>query len=290
MFKITEEENYWRSVLGFGQPKCGKTSFSLTAPQPILVLNFDGGVPGLPPGVSGSEIYIQNYPPADVNPDLKKSGWARSTTLGECMMQDILDVRNQLMKEGSSLELNDWFKKEKVTIPRPQTVVLDGLVEFNQALLDWLMGRENMKDPSDAEGDALKFWGKRLDRFNNLLRFLLPTPVHKVLNTWDTAEMVKERGAKMAEPTGVRTPDIGGKLDAWAAGKVDASLYFYTEKRADGVHHFVCTKPNAKVKCVGVRSRFDLPEQVDITINLKEVGTAAYLSPWERVWGKAVAK
>src|SRR6185436_2175957 len=136
MFKITDEENYWRSVLGFGQPKCGKTSFALTAPQPILVLNFDGGVPGLPPGVNGSEVYIQNYPPAEVNPDLTKSGWARSTVLGQAMMQDILDVRNQLMAGATELNMTDHFTKQVVQIPRPQTIVLDGLVEFNQALLD----------------------------------------------------------------------------------------------------------------------------------------------------------
>lgn len=279
MYRAGSAENAWKAVLGFAPPKCGKSTFALYAPQPILVLNYDGGNPAAPPG-AGNEIYIQDYPVAETEIDPKNAKWSRTNQVGAQMIQDIIDVRNTLITDAKELTLNDWHTGEKFTMPRPMTVVLDGLVQFNTALMDWLMFSKNYKDTYDAGADVIKFWGMRLDRMNTLFRYILPLPCHKVLNTWQTDE--KEGGGVNAKHTGNVIPDIGGKMNDWSAGMVDASLYFFTEKINNQTKYYVCTKPTSNVKCLGVRGRYDLPDSIDITLDTKNPK-----NPWERVWGVA---
>lgn len=290
MHKIDSTENNYKKVLEFGPPKGGgKSTFSLYAPQPILILNYDGGNPQLPPGIEGKDVYVQNYPASEqeVRPD--NHNWVKSKSVGGFMIQDILDVRNQLVTNKEVIKVRDWFQKVEHEIPRPATVILDGLVAFNTALLDWLMANEGMKSTGDAGKDALKFWGQRLDKMNTLFRFLLPLPANIILITWETEEMVRKAGDNQAQATGVKMPDIGGKMDKWAAGMVDATLYCYSQKLQDGTHYYVCTKPNNLVKCVGVRGRYDLPEAVDVTVSPAAATTKGFVSPWEKVWGKTVS-
>lgn len=287
-----EEQSYWKSELGFGMPKTGKSTLPLTADQPILVLNFDNGFTFAPPGC-GKEIWVQNYPPAEIKPDKDKNlAWDRPLNVAHAMAGDIISVRNQMMKMTPEIELKDHMTGETIKIPRPKTLILDGLVQVNNAIVDWILRDNNQRE---VGGDGLKsIWGPRLDKFNKMLGFIMPIPeCHRCMNTWATDEMIKPKGAVMAEKTGVKIPDIGGKLDDWGPGMVDACLYFYTETENIGgnivTKHYVQTKQSANVKCVGVRGRFDLPSRVDITINPAEVGKPGYLSPWERVWGKAVS-
>lgn len=276
-YQIEDAYAQWKALMGFAGPKNGKSTLAFYAPQPIVVLNYDGGNPGIPPGVQGRDIYIQNYPVAENEVDPSNAKWSRSGEVGAQVIKDILDVRNTLVSEADELELMDWYTMTPFKMPRPKTVILDGLVQFNNILLDWLMASEKMKDTADARQDALKFWSMRLSRMNTLFRFILPLPCNKVFNTWATDEM--EGTGANRKPTGVVIPDIGGKMNDWAAGIVDASLYFFTERANNRTKYYVCTKPNASVKCVGVRGRYDLPDVLDITID-----PARPKNLWDELW------
>lgn len=304
MEKIGTGPKYKKS-LGFGKPKGGgKSTFYFHADQPLLVLNYDGGDPGKPPGISSDDIWIQNYPIDKIDIKPGSSDWKRSKDQGNMIIQDIVDIVNQMSKTSNEeLVLTDWWNAGgdmtiKAKMPRPKSITLDGMVVLNNAILDWLMADStwNINDAVDAGKKVQQFYGERLDRLNKLIRWLVQLPCNINFVTWEKDETKKGPDDTMPQPTGKKVPDIGGKLDQLAPGAVDACLYFYSERAQDGiVHYYATTKPTKSVDIIGVRgTRYGLPGLVDVTIGIPEnklsakmtIGNPAYINPWDRVWGK----
>lgn len=302
MKQILTGEQRPKKSLSFADPKQGKSSFHYHATQPLLSLNYDGGDPGLPPGV-GDQVWVQNYPPDLIEVSSSTSQWKRSGKVGAMIIQDIVDVRDQVMNGADELILTDWMncggdKSIKAHMPRPASVLADGLVVLNQQVLNWLMADPswNIKDPRGAGKNVQAFYGDRLDRMNLILRWLLALPINVSLCTWATQEYKKGPNDAESKPTGKKIPDIGGKLDQWGPGAVDACLFHYSELRNGLARYFVSTKSTNSTEIVGVRgARYGLPEIVDVTIGIPEnklppamtVGNPAYVNPWNRVWGSA---
>lgn len=271
-----------------GVPKGGgKTTFAMTAPQPIACLMYDLGNPVIPPGVNPEGIYVRTYPSPElrINPD--SSSWEAPTSVGKLMLKDLIELRAAVIGQRE-VKLDG----EPTPWPCPRTIVLDGAVAMSDTIIDWILGVNRIREPGDYGGGGdgtMKFWGKRLQTLKQLYGLILPLPVNVVIITW-TAPLWREERDGKGRPTRIATdktePDLGGKLDVQGPGKVDSALLCYSEVVNHGgkaeTHYYIRTKPNANAAWVGVRNAYNLPDVIDVTMRPDGSG----VRPWERLWGK----
>jgi hypothetical protein len=260
---------YRRAVL-FGPSKNGgKTTLAVSAchgGKIGLILPYSPGIVTIPPGVDASKLYIQQYDFDSDVIDLKSDKWRR-TEGPQRVLDDIDSIVNGFAKGGPIVI-------DKVEVPLPEVIVMDDGVLFHDYIVAWICKVNNIPDPADW-----KQWGKRTQMIISLLRRLMRLPCSTIFSTWET--MDKNSEGKVTE----RWPDVGGKLDYRAVGLADAGLYCYSEKEGQQVRFKVRTKSNGVIQGCGVRGRFDLPEVVDVTININDPKT---FSPWARIWGETV--
>lgn len=273
-----------RKVFLGGAPKsAGKTTFSLYAPGKKLVLLYDLGNAPTPPGVDPSQIWIRQYEASISVLNDKSDKWMPPSNVGSRIIKDIETIRNAYTTDQPMITFQDGEE-----IPKPDTIILDGMTELPKIMIDWILSVNKKTSAEDFIGDNGKvnrymLWQKRLTIMRSLLNMMIQLPATVILVGWETAEM------KDGESTGRIIPDIGGQLDTMVPGKVDASLRLYSRMTQQGQHYYAQCQPDVTCQWIGVRGRYDLPREIDITVgpNAPKPKTTEELhrNPWERVFG-----
>ena len=257
-----------RKVLLVGRPKsAGKTTFATSAPGPILLLNYDhAGVISTFPG--GKDIHVRSYPSADPDINLDSDKWVRPTSTGKKILSDIRAIRAGF-ESKKDIDFGDGEQ-----LPLPTTLILDGMSEMTATIVDWILAM-NKKQDADDFNNKFALWQKRMTQLRILMNICIPLPCNVILTAHEDKEIVNDN------PTGKIIPDLGGKLDNMVPGKVDSSLRLFTKYANNKVSYYVQTKPDAIREWIGVRNRYDLLQEIDVTIDPKHP-----VSPWQTVFGK----
>jgi len=172
------------------------------------------------------------------------------------------------VKDQTALPLGDG--KE---FPLPQNIIIDGMSRLNAMLVDGQCALNNIADPSDLDNKAYKFWGKRLRDTLCIVEQFACLPCNVAMTTW--IDQVKDGDGK---PTGVWLPDVGGKMDLLTPGTVGAALYAFSRQGK----FFVRTKADGAYPWVGVRDRYTLAGEIDVTVDATPAGR---VPAWQRIFG-----
>lgn len=280
MAKRGDEERSSRvwKYLAFGPPKgAGKSTLAMTGPGTKLVLQYDHGSTSIPPGVDPTSVYIQKYP--DVDPSGisgKTDKWKRGKVVYEHVITDIDNIVTAFEKGAADIVLHD-----NTHVPKPDMLILDGLVRLDNIIVDGFCALNNIADPGDAldsrgkaGGGTQKFWGRRLSSINKLFSLVVSLPIHVAALTWENVFESKDAQGNVISRT--RNPDIGGRLDVWGPGMFDGSIYQYSQAGK----FFVLTQPTSEIERIGIRDLYGAPPRVDVTIDPNKP------LPFERVFGK----
>lgn len=263
-------------MLLVGKPKsAGKTTFALSVPGTVLVLQYDLGLVPRVPGVDPDTVYVVNYPVADV-PILENTDqWKRPRNVGGRIIKDAEEIKNAFL-EKRPIQIGG---KE---IPLPDTILADGMTELQAVALDWVLSVNNVTQPEEFS-NRYAAWGKRLHFLRTLTNMLIPLPCTVIFTAWEAAEEVAVPGQPgQSKATGKFLPDIGGKLDNALSGKVDIVLRCYAEYGSDRARYFVQCQPDGLREYIGARGYYGLPKKVDVTIDGKDTRL-----PFVRVFGGA---
>ncbi len=254
-------------------PKLGKTDFATSAPTPMIVVACDLGEVTIYPGAKKDEILILDY--QDVT---RKIGSA-----GETIPQR--DVFSRLMKDLSEIhraaKAHESLKLENsVEFPPPKTVVLDGFSRLNTMLVDGKLSMNNKLYTDDLDKSIrFNFWGKRGTDIYALVQLYASLDINVVITSWIKAEVKTDRESGMSYETGQLLPDIGGANDRKTPGTVASSIMCVSR----GGKYYIRTKPDAATPWIGVRNRFDLPMDVDVTHGPTPTEAER---PWTKIFGK----
>ena len=262
----------WIRVIIAGDAKSsGKTTFALQGPGKKLHLAYDGGLPprGIP-GVDEELVWSVQYAASQQDMKFDSDKWVRDGSRGERMLADIQAIRNAFVKGEQEITFGD-----NTSTPLPDVIIMDGVADLADAALNWLLKVNNKTDPEEFDNNFIP-WQKRLKVMQNIMNMVLPLPVHVVLVTWETKEMVNQRN------TGMIIPDIGGKLDEVLPRKMDMALRAYAKVDGGKLRYMMQVKRDAQRTWVGVRGRYDDVMEVDVTVKQGMVGPGS----WEKVFGK----
>ncbi len=258
-------DDYIKAML-WGAPKNpGKTTNAMSFPTPIAVLSFDPGNLSIPPWVDRSQVVVQRYhdPTRALNP---LGGTVPSKDVVQDFTRDYIKLAELIRNQKPLVDDNG----KELWVPR--TVVLDGMTRLNSMMIDSQCMRQGVAEPAGLpKGESFKFWGGRLSLSKTFWELFLSLPCNVILTAWE--DIVKDSEGK---ETGQRRPDLGGKLDIWGAGYVDASLYCF----AQGGRYKVRTKGDGLIHGCGVRDKYTLPDVIDVTLD-KGVGTLIYDKIWK---------
>ena len=252
-------------------PKLGKTDFATSAPSPLILIACDLGEVTIYPGAKREEILILDY--QDVT---RKIGGA-----GETIPQR--DVFSKLMKAlqevYTAAKTQQPLKLEDGTeFPAPKTVVLDGFSRLNTMLVDGKLAMNNVLYTDDLPKNIrFNFWGKRGTDVYTVVQMFASLSVNVAITSWIKAETKTNTDGQSYE-TGLLLPDIGGSNDRKTPGTVASSIMCVSR----GGKYYIRTKPDAATPWLGVRNRFDLPYEVEVTHGPNPTG----LTPWEIIFGK----
>jgi hypothetical protein len=257
-------QTFW-SVLLAGAPKgAGKTTLALSAPVPMVVVSCDLGRLSIPPGVDRSQVLVLPY--HDLTRILGDQGTSHpQKDIYVKLLRDLAAIY-RAVKGQQPVELDD-----KSTFPTPLTVVLDGVSRLNTMLVDGRCAMNNIEYPDDLDkAKRFGFWGKRLADILTVVQQFASLPCNVILTTWIDPKKDKE-----GNETGVWLPDVGGKMDLLTAGIVGAALFCYSRAGK----FYVRTQSDGQYPWVGVRDRYDLKPEIDVTI------AQGQPLPFERVFG-----
>jgi hypothetical protein len=280
--QIKKQRN-WKYV-SFGPPKgAGKTSLAMTAPGNKLVLQYDLGTTSIPPIVDPSTVFVQDYPDTDRKGlSATSDKWRRTREVYEHVIRDLDAVVESFEGSGKmDIKLHDG-----TTVPRPDMLILDGLVRFDNIIVDGFCAINNINDPGDAMDSrgkvgagVQKFWGRRLSVINKLFGLVISLPINIAALTW---EKVVEQKDSFGNTTSLkREPDIGGRLDVWGPGMFDACIYQYSQLG----RYFVQTQSDSEIQRLGIRDCYNMPAKIDVTLDPKATET-----PFGKVFGSVVPK
>lgn len=264
-----------RKMTLWGAPKdSGKTTFALYGPGRKLHMMYDLGNVFAPPGVDPETIWVQSYPPVSPNIVYDSPKWTRPQEVGEKILRNMVEIHTAF-REDRPIK----FSEGEEEIPLPDTLILDGFVAMREHITDWIMGTSGKKSADDWD-NSFTLWSFRLDKLQKMLNMMIPLPCNVVIITWETHPSTTKRTAKgiVTEKMPDIVADFGGALDETGPGKVDSSIYCFSEKIGPLVKYYVRLKPDALIHGVGVRGRYDGDVVVDVTI---EKGKP---NPWERVF------
>ena len=278
-------ERKWK-WLSFGAPKgSGKSSFGMTAPGKKLVLQYDLGASTFPPGMDPNEFWVQTYPDSDakgMHVGIGTERWTKSKEIYAKVITDLDAIVEAFKANEATITLHDGS-----TVPLPDTLILDGLVRLDTIIVDGFCAMNNITDPSEAMdargkagGGTQKFWGRRLSNMNRLFSLVVSLPCHVGLITWEDVKSSIDATGNISVTS--KDPDIGGRLNVWGPGLMDASLYHY----GMGGKFYVRTQPTQEIQRVGLRNAYGLEPVIDVTID-----PAGKLPlPWNRVFDRAAGK
>lgn len=261
-------------VLVAAGPKLGKTDFATSAPTPMVVLSFDLGELTIYPGANRDEILVLDYQRITREMGDMGSSMPVRDVYGK-LMREIREIY-QLAKEGKPI-----VQENGDTFPTPKTIVLDGFSRLNTMMVDGklLLNGGGVSYTDDlSESVRWSFWGKRGTDVYAMVQQFASLNVNVVLTSWLKSERKRVPGTKNSEETGVSLPDIGGAMDQKTPGTTASAVTCVSR----GGKYYIRTKPDATMPWIGVRNRFDLPMDVDVTHDAKPGG----LTPWEKIFGK----
>lgn len=272
--------------MSFGAPKgSGKSSFWMTAPGKKLVLQYDLGASTFPPGTNPEDFYIQTYPDLDsagLRTGIKTDKWGKSKEVYAKVITDIDNIVTAFRDGKQIITLHDGS-----TVPLPDTLILDGLVRLDTIIVDGFCAMNNITDPGEAMdsrgkvgGGTQKFWGRRLANLNKLFSLVISLPCHVGLITWEDVKTQLDNQGNLTVLS--RDPDIGGRLNVWGPGLMDACFYHYGQ----GGKFFVRTQPTQEIQRVGLRNSYGLDPVIDVTID----PTGKLPLPWNRVFDRVKTK
>ena len=255
-----------------GKPKsAGKTTLALTAPGEKLLFSFDLGNPPIPPGVDPTTVWVRQYAPSAPGVKVDSDQWIRSVNVGSQIITDLDEVRSAFLG-GRPIVLDGQV------VPLPQSLILDGLTEWQAITLDWVLGVNRKTDPEDF-ANRYTAWGKRLHIMRTLLNMTVPLPCNVTLIAWEVAELTPD-----GKPTGKIIPDVGGRLDNMTPGKVDAALRCFAKFQEGKTRFFVQTKPDGIRDWLGVRGAYGGESEIEVTVTGPRKPGAP--TPWEQVFGR----
>lgn len=264
--------------LGFGEPKgAGKTTFYLTAPLPILDLQFDLGSITIPPGVNRDMVYVQDYPD-DTIVDLSTNTVKRKREVGDKVAKDLVALLESFKNGTDIVKLSDG-----TTCPKPKSLLLDGGERLDQILIDLICAINGITDPTlmpskngNIGGGTMAFYSDRLNRLRKLFSMVISLPINVHMTTWADIQVQKDKGGNVISKT--MEPALGGKLNIVGAGMFDSCIYHYH----DAGKYLVRTKPTSEIARLGIRDdyRKDI-SVIDVTIDLEGKKPL----PYERVFG-----
>lgn len=269
-----------RKVLLAGSPKgSGKTTTAMTAPGNKLLLQYDIGSPTIPPGVDPATVFLRTYPSAVTDVKIDSDKWKRPKNVGAAVITDLVAVRDAVLSGTQAVlgsEMVPWI------LTPGDTIIMDGWVQYMQDILDWVLAVNGKANPEDFENRHAA-WGKRLNQARIMMDMILPLPVNVVITTWVIPEKETRligNGKTLEVETGKILPDLGGKLNVWGPGKVDTSLYLYSEKQmGKGVRFLAQLKPDERFEWIGSRNDYSGRATIDLTIDEKDKSL-----PWNRLF------
>lgn len=269
---LTEWQTQEReTVLVAGAPKgAGKTTLALSMGKKedyTIVIACDHGKLSVPPHRDRSRILVLPY--QDLTREFTETG-GHSKPKRDVYMKLTGDLYTiyKAVKEQKAIQLGEG--KE---FPPPQNIILDGMSRLNSMLVDGQCAMNSIDDPSDLDNKAFKFWGKRLRDTLCIVEQFACLPCSVCMTTW--IDQVKDSDGK---PTGVWYPDVGGKMDMLSAGTVGAALFAYSRQG----RFYVRTKADGAYPWVGVRDRYKLASEIDVTIDDTPAGS---IPAWQRIFG-----
>jgi hypothetical protein len=250
-------------------PKLGKTDFATSAPSPLIVIACDLGEVTIYPGAKKEEILILDY--QAVTRMINPGGSNPTRDVYSRLMKDLQEVY-VAAKAHTPLKLEDGSE-----FPAPKTIVLDGFSRLNTMLVDGRLAMNNLSYTDDLPKNIrFNFWGKRGTDVYAIIQQYASLDVNVVITSWIKAE-VKNNAEGQSYDTGILLPDIGGAMDRKTPGTVASSIMCVSR----GGKYYIRTKPDATTPWLGVRNRFDLPYEVEVTHDAHPSG----LTPWEKIFG-----
>lgn len=262
------------TVLAAGAPKgAGKTTLALSSTTPSVVVSCDLGKLSIPPGVDRTQILVLPY--HELTREMKDQG--ATVPVKDVYMRLTRDLYSiyTAVKSGQPLKQDNGE-----VFPTPKTIVLDGVSRLNNMLIDGLCALNNITEPVFGKGDkgsAFKFWGQRLRGILTIVEQFASLNCNVILTTW-----IDQQKDGEGNFTGVWLPDIGGKMDLLAAGTVDAALYCYSRQG----RFYVRTKGDGMYPWCGVRDRYSLAAEIDVTIEMMPDGkNVKGQLPFQKIFG-----
>lgn len=258
-------------VLVAAGPKLGKTDFATSAPTPMVVLSFDLGELTIYPGAKREEILVLDYQQLTREMGDMGSSLPTRDVYGKLMRE--IRVIYQAAKAGEAIRLDDGTE-----FPAPKTIVLDGFSRLNTMMVDGklLLNGGGVSYTDDlASAVRFSFWGKRGTDVYTMLQQFASLNINVVITSWIKAE-IKSDGGGQSHETGQLLPDIGGAMDRKAPGTVGSAVTCVSKLGK----YYIRTKPDANMPWIGVRNRFDLPMDVDVTHGANPTGK----SPWDLIF------
>lgn len=183
------------SSLIFGPSKSGKSHLAATSPQPVLILDAEGGTRFLP---------------------FKKVIW--SNPLAEPPDMEDAEICICYVRDFSTLEnVYTWLHSGKHPF---RSVVIDSISEAQQRCVDSIAGIKQMQ---------MQNWGELLRRISGLIRSYRDLLIHP-LNPLDSITFI---AMERISQEGKHTPYLQGQIANVLAYYLDLSLYLRAEPNAE---------------------------------------------------------
>lgn len=271
--EVAAKRHELRRSLYVGPPKGGKSTISLYSPGPILVVHTDIGSSVVPPGVDPDTVTFITYDEDDAPLTEGTYKFDRKRDVADTIRNHqnaIVTQMKALCGMAATIEIDGR------TIPRPKTIVVDGVVRWAGSILDAILDVNQKWSPSDFK-DPRHAWGDRLAVLGKMIRRWYSVNCNVILTCWD--EPILKQLDRSTVDTGFRRPNIGGQLDIHAPGMANDVLDIYSRVVGSTTHYYARVR-GGTLQGVGCRGRYSGPDEFDVTIGTSE------LNPYEKIFGR----